>query len=106
MKPFSFVCQNLIGLPVQDWLCETTASRQHCCRQSRDDFEADFAAVPLIASLSWMEKHANMLHAGITLLLSAVRAVMGSVRSYEAGILGAEASSENPPLCVTDAEFC
>lgn len=47
-----------------------------------------------------------MLHAGITLLLSAVRAEMGSVRSYEAGILGAEASSENPPLCVTDAEFC
>lgn len=105
MKPFSLVCQNLIGLPVQDWLCETTASRQHCCRQSRDDFEADFAAGPLNASLLWMEKH-PVLHAGPTLLLSAVRAEMGSLSSYEAGILGAEASSENPPLCVTNTEFC
>lgn len=40
-----------------------------------------------------------MLHAGPTLLLSAVRAEMGSVSSYEAGILGAEAPSENPPVC-------
>lgn len=45
-----------------------------------------------------------MLPAGTMLLPLAVRVEVGSLSSYEAGILGTEDSSRNPALCVTDIQ--